>query len=115
MLLFLLLFCGSGALFIALAVPLLRGRVKPNPTYGLRTPETLADPRVWYAANAYAARLGLRWGVAVIAAAVGLFLARLPEHLYVLACTALLLVGAVSMGVGGMRYARKLARSGAQR
>jgi hypothetical protein len=40
-----------GALAVALAVPLIRGRVAPNGVYGLRTPETLADPAVWYPAN----------------------------------------------------------------
>jgi uncharacterized membrane protein len=40
-------------LLVGLAAPMIAGRVGPNPTYGFRTPETLADPAVWYAANRF--------------------------------------------------------------
>jgi uncharacterized membrane protein len=36
---------------VAASVPLMRGRVKPNRTYGFKTRKTLSDERVWYAAN----------------------------------------------------------------
>ena len=39
---FLLLFAVETVLMMALAVPLLRRWVKPNPIYGLRTPRTSA-------------------------------------------------------------------------
>ena len=41
----------AGLLVGALAVPMVLGRVRPNPLYGLRTAATLADPEVWYPAN----------------------------------------------------------------
>jgi hypothetical protein len=40
-----------GVLLIALAVPMIRGRVRPNRLYGLRTLETLGDEGIWYVAN----------------------------------------------------------------
>lgn len=39
-----------------LALPLWRGKIAPNTTYGLRTKKTLADPALWYRANAIAGR-----------------------------------------------------------
>src|SRR5690348_16633966 len=51
---FLLLFAGVAVLMMALAVPLMGGRVKPNSLYGLRTERTLRDEDAWYRGNAYA-------------------------------------------------------------
>lgn len=33
------------------AVPVVLGKVPPNPIYGFRTPKTLSSPGIWYAAN----------------------------------------------------------------
>lgn len=38
-------------LIALLAVPLILGAVPPNRVYGIRTRRTLADARLWYAAN----------------------------------------------------------------
>ena len=46
----------TGAIIIALGVPLLRKRVPPNWLYGVRFPATMADERVWYAINARGGR-----------------------------------------------------------
>ena len=54
---------GSSLLTAALAVPLMRRWVAPNPLYGFRTPRTLAEPRVWYDANAQAGRYLFRASV----------------------------------------------------
>jgi len=63
-----------GILLIGLADPLRRGEIEPNHTVGLRTADTLADPlanpQVWYAANAASGRDLFRFGVALVAAAV---------------------------------------------
>ncbi len=48
----LLLYTGTALLFAGLAVPLILGRVPPNSAYGFRTAATLADPELWYRANA---------------------------------------------------------------
>jgi len=61
-----LLFWLLGLLFIGLAIPLLRRRVRPNALYGLRVQETLENEEVWYEANARSARDLLWIGVATI-------------------------------------------------
>ena len=70
---FLLLFTGVALLIMALAVPLMYGRVKPNSLYGLRTERTLRDEDAWYRGNAYGGRLLVRTGLAVLVAVVGLY------------------------------------------
>lgn len=51
-----LIFAGTGALIMALSVPLMLRRVPPNGGYGLRVPATLKDEGVWYDANAASGR-----------------------------------------------------------
>ena len=38
-------------LFVGVAVPMLRGSVKPNHWYGVRTSKTVASADLWYRAN----------------------------------------------------------------
>jgi uncharacterized membrane protein len=41
---------------IALAIPMIIGKVKPNVWYGFRTKKTLSDNKIWYPANKYAGK-----------------------------------------------------------
>ena len=59
-----------GILLMGLAQPMARGDLEPNRTVGLRTSDTLADPAVWYAANAAAGRDLFRVGAATSVAAI---------------------------------------------
>lgn len=68
-----LIFTAAGVLFIALGVPLLRGRVPPNMWYGCRTTKTLSDERVWYAVNRVTGRDLVAAGVALVAVSLALF------------------------------------------
>ena len=101
----LVLYVGVGVLFVALAVPLTRRQVRPNPLYGLRTRRTLADPRLWYDANAYAGRLLARAGVAVALGAIILYaVPGLGLLAYTLAETAVLVVAVGAAMVLSLRY-----------
>ena len=64
------LFVAVGLLFIGLAIPLIRRRVKPNQMYGLRVPATFANEWVWYEANAASGRDLLYGGLCQLAAAL---------------------------------------------
>jgi uncharacterized membrane protein len=101
------LFTLLGALVVGMSIPLLGGRVPPNAAFGLRTPATLGNKEVWYAANKRAAKGGLVNGLAVMALAAGLPLAGIPQHV-ALACAATLVVGGVITAVDGWRYAARL-------
>lgn len=49
----LMVILGCSILFSLVAIPLILGRIPPNPVYGYRTRATLGDARIWYEANAY--------------------------------------------------------------
>ena len=59
-----------GILFVGLSGPRAPGEIEPNHTVGRRTADTLADPPVWYAANAASGRDLFRLGARLVAAAV---------------------------------------------
>ena len=59
-----------GILLMGVAQPMSRGELPPNRTVGLRTADTLADPAVWYAANAAAGRDLFRLGAVITGASV---------------------------------------------
>lgn len=40
-----------GVVFVLVALPLVRGRVRRNGVYGYRIPTTMRDDRVWYPVN----------------------------------------------------------------
>jgi len=60
---FLLFFVAETVLLVAMSVPLMQGRVKPNSIYGVRTAKTLSDESIWYRSNAYGGRLLFRTGL----------------------------------------------------
>lgn len=45
-----------GLLLTGLSVPMMYDKIPPNAWYGFRTPRTLSDPDIWYAANRVAGR-----------------------------------------------------------
>src|SRR6185436_9334782 len=56
------------AVLAVVSVPMILGKVPPNPLYGFRTRLTLSNPDIWYPANAFSGRALL------VAAAVSLAL-----------------------------------------
>jgi len=60
-------FAAVGVLYMGIAVPMIRGRVKRNPWYGFRTPKTLSSDAIWYPANAYSGRAMFAAGAVITA------------------------------------------------
>lgn len=103
------LFLGTGALLVALSIPLLLRRVKPNDMYGLRVEATLSDETVWYEANARSARHLLGLGLLVMVLSLALpFATDLSEASFAGILSGVLVVGAVASGVAGWRLANRL-------
>ncbi len=99
----------AGGAFIAMSVPLIQRRVKPNRWYGFRTPRTLKDPNVWYPANEFGARRMLWVGVAWIAAAIILYFpTELSFVAYVSAVGAVATVGTIIMVIQSFAFIRRL-------
>jgi hypothetical protein len=93
--------------------PLARRRVPPNRWYGLRLPATMANPAIWYEANAVCGEDLVRLGAVLFTVALGLLFVRgLPELGYVVICLAVFLVGSLRTTVRGIRVGRRLSKSG---
>ena len=107
----LLMYVVFGLLLIALAIPMLRGKVPPNPWYGFRVPGTLSDPTRWYKANRYAARWLPLTGVITVVAAIALyFVPGLSVDTYAWLVLAVFGVPFVLMIISSFRYLRRLPR-----
>jgi len=99
------LYTWVGALFVVLAVPLMKRLVGSNRWYGFRVPQTLKDPHVWYEANAYAGKWLCWLGVVLMAVAVVLY--RVPgvsPREYKTVCPSVLMVGIVVNLIQSFRF-----------
>jgi uncharacterized membrane protein len=108
---FLLLFVGVTTVQIALAVPLMLGRIPPNALYGLRTTKSLSDEGVWYASNTYAGQMLFRTGLVQLVAIVALYfvpILRVNFIAYNLACLTVMLGGVIIASVLIIRYLKSL-------
>ncbi len=61
---FALTFACMGLLFVALAIPLIRGRVKRNRAYGVRIPAAFVSEEAWYRVNRHGGFCLLGFGLA---------------------------------------------------
>ncbi|MBV9851213.1 MAG: SdpI family protein [Armatimonadetes bacterium] len=97
-----------GLLFVAVSIPLILRRVRPNPWYGFRTPKTLSSEHIWYEANAYSGALLLVAGL--VTAAAGIVLALLPLNWVAreLAGLAVMLFSLIWVVVRSFRYLQTL-------
>jgi uncharacterized membrane protein len=105
-----LLFSIVGIIYIALGIPLLLGRVRPNAWYGCRTQKTLSSKEIWYPVNRVTGRYMIISGVAVILSASGVFLFRRslgPNHGPAI-LLAVLVLSVLGMVVESTRAQRKL-------
>lgn len=90
----LLVFVCSGLLLAGLSIPLIMGKIGPNPWYGFRVERTLSDPEVWYAVNAYSAKWLLAVGIVNIVSAVALyFVPEIDVAVYASSCGAIAVAG----------------------
>lgn len=67
------LYIGGGLVLALISLPLIAGKIKPNPFYGFRIPLTLDNPELWYATNQYFAKRQLGVALIEVLAAIGLY------------------------------------------
>jgi hypothetical protein len=104
----LVMYVSFGLLLAGLAIPLLLGKIAPNPWYGFRVPSTLADETLWYKVNHHMASWLLATGIITVAGAVALYWwGNLSLDAYAWACLA---VFAVPFTIGVIRSWRYLQR-----
>jgi len=104
-----LIFTGVGLLFMAISVPMINHRVKRNPWYGFRTPKTLSNDRIWYAANEHSGRMLFLTGILTIMAALLLApIAFYSKDTYAAACTLFMVVALLYTTYLSFRFLRRL-------
>ena len=104
MTLLLVLYVAAGLLLVALSLPLIWGKVGPNPWYGFRVRRTLEDPAVWYPANAFAGKCLLYVGLVIAAAVLFFLVPGIAEEVYARAVAVVALGGAVMTVALSFRY-----------
>jgi hypothetical protein len=111
MTLLLIVFLFSGAVLIGLNIPLIQGRVGPNPWYGFRVRRTLEDPKIWYPVNKYGGWWLLGVGVAEIVAATAFyFVPGLDVAVYASIVGVIVIFGVILGIVQSFRHLRQLTR-----
>ncbi len=105
-----LLFSIVGVVYIGLGIPLLLQRVPPNGFYGCRTMKTLSDVNTWYAVNRVTGRDLIIGGVAILFAALAVYLfGQAIDSKYVAAILLAVLISAVlMMVVNSLRAQRRM-------
>ena len=99
------IYASIGVLLMLLAIPMLQQRFPPNRWIGWRTSRTLADPKMWYAVNAFVARYLLLMGAGILVAAIVLFFVpNLSVDAYALLVTGVMLGLLTLLIVQGYRY-----------
>jgi hypothetical protein len=106
----LVLYIGANLVLALLALPLLAGKVKPNPFYGFRVAKTLEDPVVWYAVNRFFARYQLAAALIGLSASVALyFWPGITVDTYALACLGVFMLAFGFAVFKGWRYLKQIA------
>ena len=107
----LLLFVCSGLILVGLSIPLIMGKIGPNPWYGFRVKRTLSDPAVWYAVNAYSAKWLLAVGIVnVVAAVVLYFVPEIDVAVYASSCGVIAVAGLAVGLLRSFKFLRSLNR-----
>ena len=100
----------TGAIMIAVGIPLAKRKVPPNHTYGLRTSATLGDERVWYEANARSGIGFILGGVFIILGAVVSLFLNVSETLLAIGLLGMVIVTTILLCVDGWRFANRISK-----
>lgn len=105
-----LLYAGAGVLLVAISIPLIQRRIKPNPFYGFRVPKTYSNEQTWYEANAYSGKWLLGAGVVISISAVGFALIPgITTDVYAWSVTGVALAALGLAVVQSFRYLNRIA------
>ena len=109
----LLMYIIGGLVLAVVSVPMILEKIKPNPFYGFRVPQTLENPELWYKVNKYAGQRLLVAGLLfVLVAVIIYFIPGLSIDAYALACLAVFVVIFAWAIVQSLRYLRSISKSG---
>jgi len=97
-----------GVLTIVLCVPLVLGKIKPNPWYGIRFPASYQSEENWYRINRTGGWIAIVWGAVVTGIGIGLSILgeRLGIHplIDIVSIVPLVIVLVVILAIYASRY-----------
>jgi hypothetical protein len=70
----------AGLLCLGLALPLVRGRVRPNRLYGVRFPQSFQSDEAWFAINRFGGKRLAIWSAPLIVTGLACFFLPLQSH-----------------------------------
>ena len=109
MLFLMLMYTFSGLLLVVLSIPLIFGKIGPNPWYGFRVRKTLSDPAIWYPANAFAGKRLLVVGlIGSVASVLLFFVPRIDLNTYAIGCATVTVGGLFVAVIQSFLYLSKL-------
>ena len=104
-----IIYAGGGLLLALTSIPLIAGKVKPNPYYGFRAPSTLNNLETWYAVNKYFAKRQILVALIEVIAATGLyFWPNITVDGYALSVLAVFVIAFSIAFIQGWRYMKTL-------
>ena len=105
----------GGLICIGLSIPLLRGRIKRNPLYGVRLRQSMQSEEAWYAINRYWAKRMIAWGIPLVIIGIPTFFFPFRRHLWAAWIVMAVALAAVSIpAVQSWLYARRKWDGGGQ-
>lgn len=104
-----IIYASGGLLLALISIPLIAGKVKPNPYYGFRVPSTLNNLETWYAVNNYFAKRQFLVALIEVIAATGLyFWPNITVDEYALSVLAVFIIAFSIAFIQGWRYMKTL-------
>lgn len=104
-----------GLLCIALALPLVMGKVGMNRWYGVRVPRSYRSERHWYLINRYGGLRLIVWSLPIMASGIVAFFLPLRDNPTLTVVVALVPLLVLVAAVESLLYARRLPESLADR
>lgn len=101
-----------GVLFVPIAIPLMKKKIKRNNFYGFRVKYTLQDDDIWYAVNEMLGRQMFYQGLCFLAiGAISYFVVKgiKPQFILMIAVTVFLAIAIIYSLVTGIKLMNKMA------
>ena len=100
----------TSGLIIALCIPLVRGRVKPNSLYGIRLPQAFKSEDAWHAINRFGGKCFIAWCLPMFLIGVACFFIPLQHNKALTIALAFVpLICVIAPGIQAWLFARRYA------
>ena len=99
----------TGIIFAALALPLIKEKIKINNWYGIRIPQTMHDEKIWYEVNKKMGKYLFTLGISISGLSLYFFLRPTsPEYIMVYLLLAILIMGTIFLVILSYKTANKI-------